>query len=71
MNIGDKIVYPMHGAGEITGIEEETVGEVQKSYYVFRLPVGNMKLMLPVDNIDELGLREVISPSQVDEVVKV
>ena len=71
MNIGDRIVYPMHGAGEITGIEENMVGEVKNSYYVFRLPVGNMKLMLPVDNLDELGLREIISPAQIDEVVKV
>ncbi len=71
MNIGDKVVYPMHGAGEITGIEENEVGGVTDSYYVFRLPVGDMKLMLPVDKVAEAGLRPLIDAAQVDEVVKV
>ena len=71
MNIGDKIVYPMHGAGEITGIEENEVGGVTNSYYVFRLPIGDMKLMLPVDKVEEAGLRALITPAQVDEVTAV
>ena len=71
MNIGDKIVYPMHGAGEITSIEENEVGGVVNSYYVFRLPMGNLKLMLSVDKVEELGLRELITPAQVAEVVEV
>ena len=71
MNIGDKIVYPMHGAGEITGIEENEVDGVVSSYYVFRLPMGTMKLMLPVDKVDEAGLRDLIKPEQVDDVVAV
>ena len=71
MNIGDKVVYPMHGAGEIAGIEENEVGGVVNSYYVFRLPMGNMKLMLPVDKVEEAGLRELISPAQVEQVVDI
>ena len=71
MNIGDKVVYPMHGAGEITGVEENEVGGVINSYYIFRLPVGNMKLMLPVDKVEEMGLRELITPAQVEEVVDI
>lgn len=71
MNIGDKVVYPMHGAGEITGIEENEVGGVVSSYYILHLPVGNMKLMLPVDKVEEVGLRKLITPAQVDEVVEV
>ncbi|MBQ6297264.1 MAG: CarD family transcriptional regulator [Selenomonadaceae bacterium] len=71
MNIGDKIVYPMHGAGEITGLEENEVGGVLNSYYVFRLPMGNLKLMLPVDKLEENGIRELINPAQVAEVVDI
>ena len=71
MKIGDRIVYPMHGAGEISGIEENEVGGVVNSYYILRVPLGNMKLMLPVDKIDEMGLREIIDKSQVAEVEKV
>lgn len=71
MNIGDRMVYPMHGAGEIMGIEENEVGGVKNSYYIFRLPIGDMKLMLPVDKVEEVGLRELIAPAQVAEVVEV
>ena len=71
MKIGDKFVYPMHGAGEITEIEENEVGGVKNSYYILRLPVGDMKLMLPVDKVEEVGLRELIKPAQVEEVAKV
>jgi len=71
LNIGEKVVYPMHGAGTITGIEENEVGGVVSSYYVFRLPMGNMKLMLPVDKVAEMDLRELISPAQVEQVVEV
>ena len=71
MKIGDKVVYPMHGAGEITDIEENEVGGVLNSYYIFRLPVGSLKLMLPVDKVEEVGLRELIKPEQVEKVIKV
>jgi CarD family transcriptional regulator len=66
--IGDKVVYPMHGAGIIEGVEEkEILGETRK-YYVLRLPLKNMKVLLPVDNIDQLGLRNIISEDQVKGV---
>lgn len=68
MKIGDRIVYPMHGAGEVTGVEEQEVGGVTQSYYVLRLPMGSLKLMLPIDKVDEIGLRDVIDKSKLDEV---
>lgn len=71
MKIGDKVVYPMHGAGEITGIEENEVGGVLNSYYIFRLPMGSLKLMLPVDKVEDVGLRELIKPEQVAQVIEV
>ena len=69
MNIGDKVFYPMHGAGEITGIEKNEVGGVINSYYILHLPIGNIKLMLPVDKVEEVGLRELITPEQLEEVI--
>lgn len=71
MNVGDRIVYPMHGAGEVAGIEENEVGGVINSYYVLRLPMGNLKLMLPIDKIDEIGLRDVIGKEKIEDVAKV
>ena len=68
MEIGDRIVYPMHGAGIIAGVETNEIGGVTKSYYVLKMPMGNLKLMLPVDKINEIGLRGIIDSSKVDEV---
>ena len=68
LQIGDKVVYPMHGAGEISGIEDcEAFGET-KAYYVLKLPIGNMKVMIPLDNADHIGLRDVISEDDVAAV---
>lgn len=69
--IGDKVVYPMHGAGVIEAIEErEVLGEIRQ-YYVMHIPVGNMKVFIPMDNVDNLGIRQVISRSEVPEVMKI
>lgn len=68
MHVGDKVVYPMHGAGVIAGIENcEVLGE-GKSYYVLQMPLGNMKVMIPTDNVDNIGLRDIISEDKVGEV---
>ncbi|HHY13292.1 MAG TPA: CarD family transcriptional regulator [Thermoanaerobacterales bacterium] len=70
-SIGDKIVYPMHGAGIIEAIEEkEILGEKQK-YYIMKLPIGEMKVMVPLDNVDEIGLRRVINTKEFEKVVEV
>ncbi len=69
--VGDKVVYPMHGAGIIEAIEErEVLGERQK-YYIMRLPIGDMKVMIPVDSIDGIGLREVIGEKEVSQVFEI
>ena len=68
LEIGDKIVYPMHGAGIIAGVETNEIGGVTKSYYVLKMPMGNLKLMLPVDKINDIGLRSIIDSSKVADV---
>ncbi len=58
--VGDNIVYPMHGAGTIESIEEkEILGEKQK-YYVMKMPVGDIKVMVPTKNAEMIGVRDVI-----------
>ncbi|HBG00845.1 MAG TPA: CarD family transcriptional regulator [Firmicutes bacterium] len=70
-NVGDHVVYPMHGAGVIVAIEEkEVLGERQK-YYIMALPIGDMKVMIPMKSVDELGLRQVIDDKDVRRVYQV
>lgn len=69
-NIGDKVVYPMHGAGIIEAIEEkEILGESQR-YYVMRMPVGDMKVMIPMSKVDSIGLREIVDEKTISEVIE-
>ncbi|MDU5806301.1 MAG: CarD family transcriptional regulator [Peptoniphilus harei] len=69
-NIGDKIVYPMHGAGEIVAIEErEILGDVHK-YYIMRLPINDLKVMVPVKNAEEIGVRDISDTETMETVLK-
>ena len=70
-DIGDKVVYPVHGAGTIEAIEErEVLGEKHK-YYVMRLSLGALTVLIPTENIKEVGLREVIDANGVNKVYKI
>ncbi|MDI6709784.1 MAG: CarD family transcriptional regulator [Thermoanaerobacterales bacterium] len=66
--IGDKVVYPMHGAGVIEAIEEKEILGERHQYYVLRLPIGNMKVMVPTSSGEGIGLRQVIGMEEVQEV---
>lgn len=69
--LGDKVVYPMHGAGTIESVEEKEILGQKKKYYVLKMPVGEMKLMVPVDNVDSIGMRNIIDSAQVNRVMKI
>ncbi|MBR6719397.1 MAG: CarD family transcriptional regulator [Clostridia bacterium] len=67
--IGDKVLYPMHGAGVIEGIEErDIVGEKHK-YYTMRVPVGDMKVLIPCEGTENTGLRGIIDEKTADKVI--
>ncbi|MGL4483650.1 MAG: CarD family transcriptional regulator, partial [Anaerovoracaceae bacterium] len=66
---GDKIVYPMHGAGIIEKIEERTILGKCRSYFVIKASYGHMSLMVPIDKCEAVGIRNVISKGEIDKVV--
>ena len=67
-NIGDKVVYPNHGAGTIVGIETKNILDEEKKYYIMKLPIGEMKVMIPVEKIEEIGIRDVVDEDEADNV---
>ena len=69
-NIGDKIVYPMHGAGTIDSIEEKDILGEKQSYYILRMP-GEVKVMVPIEKATQVGVRAIIDKSSADKVFKV
>ncbi len=68
-NVGDCVVYPMHGAGVIESIEEKEILGALKKYYVMKLPLGEMKVLIPIDNIAQVGLRGIIEKDEVPQVI--
>ncbi|WP_096188376.1 CarD family transcriptional regulator [Evansella halocellulosilytica] len=67
--VGDYVVYPFHGAGTIKDIEEKDILGEKLNYYVVYFPLNHVTLMLPENRVTSSGLRKVIQPSQIDEVV--
>lgn len=68
--VGDKIVHPMHGAGVIESIVQKKVNGVTRDYYILKLPVRAMVVMIPTDNCNEIGVRPIIDSSEADRVLE-
>ena len=68
--IGDSVVYPMHGAGVIEDIEQKEILGKMQSYYVMRMPIGDMKVMVPMENAAGVGMRDVIEKAQAEKVLE-
>ena len=69
-NIGDKIVYPMHGAGIIENIEEKSILDEKQTYYIIRMP-GEVKVMVPTAKAEEIGVRNIIDKETAGKVISV
>ncbi len=66
-NIGDKVVYPMHGAGIIENIEEKNIGGQKLEYYSIKMP-GEVKVMVPTAKADQVGVRGIIDEETAGKV---
>ncbi|MBE6011467.1 CarD family transcriptional regulator [Anaeropeptidivorans aminofermentans] len=67
---GDKVVYPMYGAGVIEDLEEKLIDGVSRIYYIMNIPVGNLKISVSAGNAEVLGLREIYSSNRVMSVLE-
>ena len=66
-NVGDFIVYPMHGAGRINSIEEKDILGKKESYYILEMP-GQVKVMVPTEKAEQIGVRNIIDKSSAEKV---
>ena len=70
-SVGEKIVYPVHGAGVIESIENrEILGEV-RSYYVLRITSGDLQVLVPVDTAEKVGMRTVSDAERLQQARRV
>ena len=70
-SVGDKVVYPHHGAAVIEKKEKRKFDGTDTDYLVLRLAYGDLTLMVPADRTEDIGLREVINDEEVEEVFAV
>ena len=69
--VGEKVVYPAHGVGEIEAIRSHVISGTEKKFYMLRILETDMKIMIPIDNVDSVGLRKIIDRAMVTKVYKV
>ena len=67
--VGDKVVYPHHGAGTVVKRETREVLGEQREYLTIQILHNDMTVNVPCDNADKVGLRQVIDEQMVEEVI--
>jgi CarD family transcriptional regulator len=67
---GDKIVYPSYGAGIIEDLEKKEIDGAEQLYYVLRIPVGNLKIMVSTRMAESLGVREIYSENEILGIIE-
>ena len=67
--VGDKIVHPMHGAGVIDSIVQKKVNGGLREYYILKLPLNGMLVMIPTHNSEEIGVRPIVVGEEADRVI--
>ncbi len=68
--IGDKVAYPMHGAGVIKCVTSEKILGEELKYYILEPCIGELEIKIPVAKIDNVGIRYIISENEADKVIE-
>lgn len=69
--IGDLAVYPAHGVGVIERIESQEISGCCQDFYVMRILENDMIIMIPTQNVNSVGLREIIGLSEVPKLYSI
>lgn len=68
---GDLAVYPAHGVGIIETIESKEISGCKQDFYTIRILDNNMKIMVPTQNVDNVGLREIIGQKEIPKLYSI
>ena len=69
--VGETVVYPHHGAALIEAIEIKTIKGVEREYLVLKVAQGDLTVKVPADNVDLVGVRDVVGQEGLDRVFEV
>ncbi len=67
--IGDKAVYPAHGVGEVSDIQQRALGGKERAFYILKIIENGMKIMVPVETASQAGLRPLINRKDAKRVL--
>ena len=70
-NIGEIVVYPKHGVGEIIRIENMEIASIKTQFYVVKMEQAKLTIRVPLDKKEEVGLRKISSKKTIEEVFSV
>jgi CarD family transcriptional regulator len=70
LNVGDKVVHPSHGLGEISAIEHREIGGAKGEFFIIRILDNGMRVMVPRTSAQAAGLRPVMSSKEADKVLE-
>jgi CarD family transcriptional regulator len=68
-HIGDKVVYPNHGVGIIEQISSRTIGTTVEKFYLLKIHASSLKVMIPFNNVNSVGLRRVVRNGEAQKIV--
>ena len=66
--VGDKVIYPNHGLGVVQGIETKTILGTTCGFYHLRMVANESTVLVPVDNVDGVGLRRAVNDNEIDRL---
>ena len=66
--IGEIVVYPKHGVGEIIKIESMEIENIKTKFYVVKMEQSKLTIRVPLEKQSEVGLRKISSKKIIDEV---
>ena len=69
--IGEIVVYPKHGVGEIIRIESMKLLNIQSEYYVVRMEQAKLTIRVPLEKQQEVGLRKILSKKNIEEAYNI
>ena len=69
-DVGDKVIYPNHGLGVVETIEEKTIMGTTCGFYMLRMISSDTTVLVPVGNIESVGLRRAVSDDEIDRLYR-
>ena len=69
--VGDKVVYPGHGVGEVSDVKAKTIAGTEQKFLEIMIAETGMKIMVPIMQAESVGLRRVVDKKAVDKVYSI